>query len=580
MLWPTYLLTARRAFPVRALVTLVALVALGGCRTHPQVLVSITLERSVVSEAATMRVEVYDDDDVLVYPSESTPAPTPGLTVSIPPITAIDADPDRTFRVESILFDASGAEFSRVSARSTYTDNAVAYLRLHHSRSCSGVACEDGMTCFDGVCVGACISQTDLVGRRSTPECTECESCVVDAVTDVLGCVPRAAATSCGCGLSCDGAGACAGGTSAVRLSSGLEQSCVLDDGISLICWGSDANGQLLLESVGEGQSRGPTRIASNVATTSGGHGFACAVDNSDRDVRCWGRNVEGIFNQTSPSQSAEAVLIELPEERILQVSAGRNFVCAVGEEGQLYCWGGCDDGQLGLVDCPSSENLPVREVVELVNAPGERTIDLCSGWEHSCALSSEGRVRCWGDNRVRQVHPDAVGQGAQFAEVPLRNTSGVRDIACGAFHSCILHEDGEAWCWGANGSGATGTGVVDGDETGFRYGRAGGDADLRFSAMDCGDSHCCALELETDLLFCWGSNSEGQLGDDRLTVEGSPALISPHRRWRAIGAGSRHTCAIGRDEDFVWCWGQNDRGQVDGELESIVSSAHRVCLP
>jgi alpha-tubulin suppressor-like RCC1 family protein len=79
-------------------------------------------------------------------------------------------------------------------------------------------------------------------------------------------------------------------------------------------------------------------------------------------------------------------------------------------------------------------------------------------------------------------------------------------------------------------------------------------------SAVACGATHACALY--EDGLYCWGNNDAGQLGQDDVTARPIPALVPSAQTFNSVAAGSAHTCAL-TESGTVYCWGKNDRGQL-----------------
>src|SRR5690606_16457937 len=81
--------------------------------------------------------------------------------------------------------------------------------------------------------------------------------------------------------------------------------------------------------------------------------------------------------------------------------------------------------------------------------------------------------------------------------------------------------------------------------------------------AVVAGSQHSCALLMD-GTVRCWGSNEHGQVGDggmeNRLTGTQVPGLSNVVAI--ASSASATHTCAI-RDDGTVWCWGQNQFGQI-----------------
>lgn len=134
---------------------------------------------------------------------------------------------------------------------------------------------------------------------------------------------------------------------------------------------------------------------------------------------------------------------------------------------------------------------------------------DISAGARHTCGITTEGAVWCWGYGEEGYLGNGAYGEGANSA-VPVEVTdltSGVSDIACGNYHSCAVHE-GVVKCWGYNGYGALGDGTYEDKYTPVPV--VG--LPLPAIAVSVGRLHSCAL-LDDGTVHCWGYNSEGQLG-------------------------------------------------------------------
>ena len=85
--------------------------------------------------------------------------------------------------------------------------------------------------------------------------------------------------------------------------------------------------------------------------------------------------------------------------------------------------------------------------------------VQVAAGTAHSCGLTPEGSVECWGENYYGQL-----GNGTTTdSSVPVQVdglTSGVTTITAGAYHSCATTATGAAQCWGRNNSGQLGNGA------------------------------------------------------------------------------------------------------------------------
>jgi alpha-tubulin suppressor-like RCC1 family protein len=180
-------------------------------------------------------------------------------------------------------------------------------------------------------------------------------------------------------------------------------------------------------------------------------------------------------------------------------------------------------------------------------------------GGSYGCALDDGGGVKCWGDNGYGRL-----GSGSTAFEsltpVPVSGlSSNVLSLSVGGLHACVVTTQGGVKCWGYNGYGQLGNGLItDSNVPVDVAGLAGG-----VKAVSAGGTHTCAL-LDTGAVKCWGSNVYGQLGDgadlgivanrQRLTPVDVVDVVSAV----AVSAGSGYsTCALQADGQ-VKCWGNN----------------------
>jgi alpha-tubulin suppressor-like RCC1 family protein len=197
-------------------------------------------------------------------------------------------------------------------------------------------------------------------------------------------------------------------------------------------------------------------------------------------------------------------------------------------------------------------------------------------GSNHTCALASDGTVKCWGSNFSGQIG-DGTTTSAYLAPTAVTGLSNVTQLALGGGHTCVLLADGTVKCWGANPTGELGypttakctdpgdsTATVDCSRTPTLVPGLAGVAQIDVAGEEQSletSGHSCAL-LADSSVKCWGANDNGQLGDGTNINRPSPTAVSGLTNVRQIAVGKNHSCALMKDST-VKCWGINGNGQL-----------------
>ena len=193
------------------------------------------------------------------------------------------------------------------------------------------------------------------------------------------------------------------------------------------------------------------------------GWNHVCAIDDAS-DVWCWGKNVSGELGNTGTSNSTSAVAAtEFPTAAAatgLALADGSS--CALTSTGRVYCWGANAHGELGR-GAPAGATAPVlRDDTE---GPLANIVQIDAGFWHVCARDDRGGVWCWGDDENGQVGDGSMPDvfcGGERCVTRARRVVGLDDavdLSCGTKHSCALRANGEIVCWGDNQFGELGDG-------------------------------------------------------------------------------------------------------------------------
>ena len=195
------------------------------------------------------------------------------------------------------------------------------------------------------------------------------------------------------------------------------------------------------------------------------------------------------------------------------------------------------------------------------------------AGWHHTCAVTTAGDAKCWGNN-----HDGQLGDGTEVDRAIPVDVVGllnkVQAITAGERHTCALTTAGGVKCWGNNHDGQLGDGTkIDKKTPVDVMGLAGA-----VKAITAGWRHTCALTAAGSVK-CWGKNHDGQLGDGTAINRSSPVdVVGLPSGVRAIAAGGQHACAL--NPQFVSCWGDNEDGQLgDGTTADTLAAREEVGL-
>jgi hypothetical protein len=209
-------------------------------------------------------------------------------------------------------------------------------------------------------------------------------------------------------------------------------------------------------------------------------------------------------------------------------LAAGDTFTCAMSSSGNVYCWGGNNNGQLG-VNSTTLSNIPV-EVKGLLGSGNLSSVTgITAGSLHVCAIS-DGVAYCWGDNSNGQLGNNTTTE--ENVPVQVVGVGGVGELpteiglTAGQFHTCSLSSTGTAYCWGANADGQLGNNTVTEEHAPVEVVGVGGTGDLaNIVSLTAGQLHSCGLST-TGNVYCWGDNVDGGLGDNSTTTSKTPVEV------------------------------------------------------
>lgn len=412
------------------------------------------------------------------------------------------------------------------------------------------------------------------------------------------------------CPLGCDGI---------IAVATRQNHTCALREGGTVACWGENVFGQL-----GDGTYVSRARPADvlridDAVDVSVSYHTSCVV-HENGDLSCWGHHGflelgDIAIEEPHPTGYREdtypvAKRFSLPH-RARQISLGALHACALVKDnagaGRVWCWGWNRYGNVGTGS--NTAPLAPQEVVGLYDLGGSAKA-VASGLRHGCALMDDDALYCWGENRSKMIAPEqeatailgptlipgsyasvsvgmnhlcAVdrqgelhcwGRSVEGQHGPAQGLTGLADVALGLIHTCVRTREGQVDCMGQNNLNVLATQGLDNFMEPLRVDFPE-EPVVSFSS---GLYHVCAL-VASGNVYCWGNNDKGQLGNG-VTSSSSRPLSLGLSEVQHIAAGTQHACALHGAPTRVSCWGLNSHGQSGDERAAIVETPRALAFP
>lgn len=380
------------------------------------------------------------------------------------------------------------------------------------------------------------------------------------------------------------------------------ENGCAVDAERDLYCWGHGAYGQLGIRQF-PGWAAAPVKVL-NAPWDTVAVSFYTTCALKEGAAWCWGSDqwralgaetaVPGCFYFTTwkPECGGDPVPVQ-GGHRFVQLTAGgqgnrtigppySRWGCGVKESGEVWCWGGDGDAELG-----DGAQYPLENPVPRPVASAVAFRQVSAGMDHTCGIDGQGAAYCWGSELAGEIGNDARLDDAVARPSAVQGGHRFRQVEAGRAHSCGVTLDGQVMCWGYNGFGQLGTTAAPDCTNDPRWPWHCSPVPLpaqtpaRFVQVAAGLNHTCAIATD-GIAWCWGLAVNTGVGnpnhirtvpcptDNLKRCVVRPVPVGSSRRFVQLDAGYDFTCGLTTTGD-VYCWGGNFYGLGrDGHAEYV----------
>jgi alpha-tubulin suppressor-like RCC1 family protein len=326
-------------------------------------------------------------------------------------------------------------------------------------------------------------------------------------------------------------------GLTLIQISAGQNWTCALASTGNAYCWGNNSTAvsgdAIALGNNTSTASSVPVLVSGGLSFTqiSVGDDFACGLTSAGV-AYCWGNNRNGQMGNGGaalskvPGPVTAIILTPLFGLTLTQIEAGSNYACALASTGAAYCWGLGTSGQLGNGASATSSTAVAVTVSGVLS--GAALVQIATGGTTACALDSSGAAYCWGaggsgqlgNGSTTAIQNTAVTVSATSTGMPLTQ------ITAGTSFACAVDVTGAAWCWGLGTPGdQLGNNLNASSSTPVAVTATGVLAGVTLFQISSGQLATCVQDT-TGAFYCWGTNTNGQLGNASTTSSDVPVVV------------------------------------------------------
>jgi alpha-tubulin suppressor-like RCC1 family protein len=287
------------------------------------------------------------------------------------------------------------------------------------------------------------------------------------------------------------------------------------------------------------------------------GGGYHSLGVRSNGTAWAWGCNGVGRLGDNTTTNQSSPVSVVGGFTDWCQLSAGGFHSLGVRTNGTAWAWGQSIFGRLGD-NTVTNRSSPVSVVGGFTD-----WCQVSAGAAHSLGLRTNGTAWAWGYNVCGRLGDNTITNRSSPVSVVGGFTNWCQ-VSAGTAHSLGVRTNGTAWAWGNNGFGRLGDNTTTNQSSPVSV--VGGFTD--WCQVSAGFNH--SLGVRTNgTAWAWGSNLAGRLGDGTNVSKSSPvSVVGGFTNWCQVSAGGGHGLGV-RTNGTIWAWGSNANGQLGDNTTS-----------
>ena len=286
------------------------------------------------------------------------------------------------------------------------------------------------------------------------------------------------------------------------------------------------------------------------------------AAIKTDGTLWTWGYNLYGQIGDNTATNRSSPVQTIAYGTNWMQVACGNYHTAAIKTDGTCWAWGTNTRGQLG------SDAFEPASPVQTISF-GNNWKQISCGDSFTAAIKTDGTLWCWGYNQNGQLGNNTITHRSSPVQTIAYGTNW-KQVSCGLAHTAAIKTDGTLWSWGRNYEGQLGDNTITHRSSPVQTTAYG----TNWKQVSCNNRSLTSVAIKTDgTLWGWGSNGNGVLGDNTMTMRSSPIqTVAFGTNWKKVSCGSGSTAAI-KTDGTLWTWGYNFYGQLGNNTVTSRSS-------